>query len=88
MLRVDGNAAYWPGANRLFTSSRSSLNILRLPDESLGGSPKRSTFDFFRDFNVAGEEDRELELDSCMMIVDETGSSLVELVADKLVDGK
>ena len=70
---------YCPEDNRLFTSSQSSLDMLRLPDESLDGSPRRSilkTLDFLVVVDGAGEEDRELELDSSMTIVDAGRSGL------------
>ena len=66
----------------MLTSSRSSLDMLRLSHESLDGSPRRSildTLDFLEFVDGAGEEDRELELDSSMKIVDAGRSDLDDL---------
>ena len=74
-----GSAIYCPVGNKLFTSSRSSLDMLRLLDESLDGSPRRSilnTLDFLGVVDGAGEEYRELELYSSMTIVDAGRSDL------------
>ena len=79
-----GSAIYCPGGNKLFSSSRSSLDKLRLPDKLLDGSPRRSildTLDFSRVVDGAGEEDRELGLDSSMTIVDAGLDNLAEVVA-------
>ena len=83
-----GSAAYWLGANRSLTSSGSSLDILRLPDESLDGSPRRSildTFDFLDIVEQAVEGDRESEMDFSIKIVDTGRSSLVDLAEGKCV---
>ena len=56
--------------------------MLRLPDESFDGSPRRSildTFDFFNVVESAGEGYRELELDSFLTNVDACRSSSVDL---------
>ena len=74
------------GANRSFKSSRSSLGILRLPDESLDESPRSSimdTFDFLGVVEVAGEGNRELKPDSSMKIVDAGRSSPVDFAEVK-----
>ena len=55
--------------------------MLRLPDESLDGSPKRSildTFDFLGVVEGDGEVYRELELDYLMTILDAGRSSPVD----------
>ena len=84
---MDGSAAYWLGANTSFTSSRSSLDILRPPDESIDGSFRRSILDAFDFLNVvdgAGEGDREFELDSSITIVFAGRSSPVYLAEDEV----
>ena len=56
-----------------------------MPDESLDGSPRRSnwdTLDFLGVVKGAGEEDREMELDSSIKIVDAGRSSSVDLAED------
>ena len=53
-----------------------------MPDESLDGSPRRSnwdTLDFLGVVKGAGEEDREMELDFSIKIVDVGGLSPVGL---------
>ena len=80
--RVDGNAAYWLGANKSFASARLSLDTLSSPDESLDGSPSRSIMDrldFFEVAEGAEESDRELERGSLMEIVEARRPSSVGL---------
>ena len=61
--------------------------MLRLPDESLDGLPRRSilyTFDFLDVVEGAKERDRELELNFLITIVDAGRSSPVNLAEDEV----